>query len=79
MLLPHESTVAHAHELRIRDDEPKFSRARSVASTKNDASENLVHTRPTTPTTITHCHDEDVAEDEDLDKKSDRSDEETVK
>ncbi|CRK93431.1 CLUMA_CG006967, isoform A [Clunio marinus] len=79
MLLPHESTVAHAHEQRLTDQqEPKFSRMRSIVTTKNEHfehSESLVHTRPTTPTTITHCHDEDMAEDEDSDKKSERSDE----
>lgn len=81
MLLPHESTVAHAHEERYSmDNGPRFMRARSIASTtKPEAAENLVHTRPSTPTTITHCHDEDVAEDEDSDKKSERSDEDNVK
>lgn len=78
MLLPHESTVAHAHEQRIKDEDfhqPKFSRARSIALSNERQTENLIHTRPTTPTTITHCHDEDCAEDEDSDKKSERSDE----
>lgn len=80
MLLPHESTVAHAHEQqRSKNEEPKFSRTRSIAASKPDASESLIHTRPSTPTSITHCHDEDVAEDEDSDKKSERSDEENVK
>lgn len=79
MLLPHESTVAHAHEMRLNYDEPKISRARSiVAPTPRKDSENLVHTRPTTPTTITHVHDEDMAEDEE-DKKSERSDEDGAK
>lgn len=85
MLLPHESTVAHAHEQRIKDEDiaiPKFSRTRSIAAVKPETlkeSENLIHTRPTTPTSITHCHDEDMAEDEDSDKKSERSDEENAK
>lgn len=85
MLLPHESTVAHAHEQRIKDEDfavPKFSRTRSIAAVKPEIlreSDNLIHTRPTTPTTITHCHDEDMAEDEDSDKKSERSDEENAK
>lgn len=85
MLLPHESTVAHAHEQRIKDEDtaiPKFSRTRSIAAVKPEIlkeSENLIHTRPTTPTSITHCHDEDMAEDEDSDKKSERSDEENAK
>lgn len=79
MLLPHESTVAHAHE-RSKNEEHKFSRTRSVAApAKPDTTETLVHTRPSTPTSITHCHDEDVAEDEDSDKKSDRSDEDRAK
>lgn len=78
MLLPHESTVAHIHEQRFRYDEPKIWRSRSIVAPK-DNSESLVHTRPTTPTSITHCHDEDVAEDEDSDKKSERSDEENAK
>lgn len=77
MLLPHESTVAHIHEQRFKYDEPKIWRSRSIVPPK-DNSESLVHTRPTTPTSITHCHDEDV-EDEDSDKKSERSDEETAK
>ena len=78
MLLPHESTVAHAHEQRFKYyEEPKISRTKSIiTSSTTNTSENIVHTRPTTPTTITHCHDEDVAEDEDSDKKSERSDEE---
>lgn len=83
MLLPHESTVAHQHELKFKDDalaQRNFSRTRSIAVGKTEMSENLVHTRPTTPTTITHCHDEDImAEDEDSDKKSERSDEENAK
>lgn len=80
MLLPHESTVAHAHEMRLSYDEPKISRVRSiVAPTTRKDSENLVHTRPTTPTTITHVHDEDMAEDEESDKKSERSDDDGAK
>lgn len=85
MLLPHESTVAHAHEQRIKDEDfavPKFSRTRSIVAVKQETlreSDNLIHTRPTTPTSITHCHDEDMAEDEDSDKKSERSDEENAK
>jgi 5'-nucleotidase len=83
MLLPHESTVAHAHEQRIKNEGftvPKFSRTRSIAPVNNGNSESLIHTRPTTPTTITHCHDEDIKdEDEDSDKKSERSDEENAK
>lgn len=82
MLLPHESTVAHAHEQRVKNEEfspPKFTRTRSIAMAKAETTENLVHTRPTTPTSITHCHDEDMAEDEDSDKKSERSDEENAK
>lgn len=79
MLLPHESTVAHAHEQRFKNGEPKISRTRSIYAAKSDTSENIIHTRPTTPTSITHCHDEDVAEDEDSDKKSERSDEEGAK
>lgn len=84
MLLPHESTVAHAHEMRLNNNnnnnEPRITRARSIiAATMRKDSENLVHTRPTTPTTITHVHDEDMAEDEDSDKKSERSDEDGAK
>jgi 5'-nucleotidase len=79
MLLPHESTVAHAHDQRFKNEEPKISRMRSIAAAKVETSESLVHTRPSTPTSITHCHDEDMAEDEDSDKKSERSDEENVK
>lgn len=79
MLLPHESTVAHAHEQRFKNEEPKISRMRSNVASKLETSENIIHTRPTTPTTITHSHDEDVAEDEDSDKKSERSDEENAK
>lgn len=79
MLLPHESTVAHAHEQRFKDEEPKISRMRSIVAFKPEVYDTLIHTRPTTPTSITHCHDEDVAEDEDSDKKSERSDEENAK
>lgn len=80
MLLPHESTVAHAHEQRFKDEGPKISRMRSIVASKPaEVNETLIHTRPTTPTSITHCHDEDVAEDEDSDKKSERSDEENTK
>jgi 5'-nucleotidase len=80
MLLPHESTVAHAHEQKIRNEEPKnlLIRTKStIHSSKLDGNEVLVHTRPTTPTTITHSHDEDLRDDdEESDKKSERSDEE---
>lgn len=80
-LLPHESTVAHAHEQKSRHfEEPRLQRAKSIVhppSSKPDALESLVHTRPTTPTTITHSHDEDLRdEDDDSDKKSEKSDEE---
>lgn len=85
MLLPHESTVAHAHEQKIRNsksEEPKLQRAKSIvvyppSSSKPEGHETLIHTRPTTPTTITHSHDEDLKDDdEDSDKKSEKSDEE---
>lgn len=79
MLLPHESTVAHAHEQRYINDTPKISRARSIIAAKPETSEKIVHTRPSTPTFITHSHDEDVPEDEDSDKKSELSDEENAK
>jgi hypothetical protein len=78
-LFQHESTVAHAHDQRFKNEAPKISRTRSIAAAKVETSETLVHTRPTTPTFITHSHDEDVAEDEDSDKKSERSDEENLK
>lgn len=83
MLLPHESTVAHAHEQKIRDSaEPKLQRAKSIVHPSNivgkpEGHETLIHTRPTTPTTITHSHDEDLRDDDDdSDKKSEKSDEE---
>lgn len=79
MLLPHESTVAHAHEQKIRNsEEPRLQRAKSIVpASKPEAHEVLIHTRPTTPTTITHSHDEDLRdEDDDSDKKSEKSDEE---
>lgn len=83
MLLPHESTVAHAHEQKIRNsEEPKLlQRAKSIvyppSSNKPEGHETLIHTRPTTPMTITHSHDEDLRDDDDdSDKKSEKSDEE---
>lgn len=83
MLLPHESTVAHAHEQKIRDsEEPRLQRAKSIVTPSNNKPEGheiypIPHTRPTTPTTITHSHDEDLRDDDDdSDKKSDKSDEE---
>lgn len=42
--------------------------------------ENLVQTRPSTPRTVTHYHDEDGDDEDSDDKKSDkRSDEESIK
>lgn len=82
MLLPHESTVAHAHahEQKIRNgngEQKLLVRTKSTVHASKDAAEVLVHTRPTTPTTITHSHDEDLRDDDDeSDKKSEKSDEE---
>ncbi|CAO1353294.1 unnamed protein product [Diamesa serratosioi] len=91
MLLPHESTVAH--EQRFKMDDPMISRTRPIHSESSlqlkeqevtdvqHLTNDLMHTRPETPRTVTHFHDEDGDDDEDSDdkKKSDKSDEESVK
>ncbi|XP_034668146.1 cytosolic purine 5'-nucleotidase isoform X1 [Drosophila subobscura] len=80
MLLPHESTVAHdqAHQP-PPSAAPSFEEAPRNASgsdvIKDQATKDakdlhrassIVHTRPSTPTVVTHTHDEDYSEEEEI-------------
>ncbi|XP_037026081.1 cytosolic purine 5'-nucleotidase-like isoform X1 [Bradysia coprophila] len=77
MLLPHESTVAH--EQRFIMDAPMISRTRSrmglgslstmdsiqkVDDIKDVQTNSVPHTRPETPRSVTHNHDEDCSDEE---------------
>lgn len=61
MLLPHESTVAH--EQRFIMDEPMISRARLRQEPTVEEIQ-PPHTRPVTPRSVTHNHDEDYSDEE---------------
>lgn len=81
MLLPHESTVEH--QQKFKHEEPSTSKGRMLGHKKSvdlkPFSDNLVHTRPLTPQSVTHDHDEDGGDDEDSDdKKSDRRSDEEI-
>ncbi|EEB13161.1 Cytosolic purine 5'-nucleotidase, putative [Pediculus humanus corporis] len=78
MLMPHESTVAH--EQRFVMESPVFCRSRnlSVMEESEESNTKLVcernsslipHTRPETPRSLTHYHDEDYS-DEEADKEN---------
>jgi len=82
MLMPHESTVAH--EQRFVMESPMISRSRTFSviadddSSQNNANHHhllershsqVPHTRPETPRSLTHNHDEDYS-DEESDSKS---------
>lgn len=68
MLLPHESTVAH--EQRFIMDDPLISRTR--LRQEPTVEEVQSHTRPVTPRSVTHNHDEDYSDEEsDPNAKSD--------
>jgi 5'-nucleotidase len=84
MLMPHESTVAH--EQRFVMESPMISRSRtfSIIDDQEESVNNrpdhrrsyernaslIPHTRPETPRSVTHNHDEDYS-DEESDSKSD--------
>ncbi|SPP86390.1 blast:Cytosolic purine 5'-nucleotidase [Drosophila guanche] len=80
MLLPHESTVAHdqAHQpppsaAPCFEEAPRCVSGSDVIKDQatKDAKDlhrasSIVHTRPSTPTVVTHTHDEDYSEEEEI-------------
>ncbi|KAK9509101.1 hypothetical protein O3M35_006491 [Rhynocoris fuscipes] len=76
MLMPHESTVAH--EQRFVMDSPMISRSRTYSIFEDDkqpvnhkdskmlerSNSQVPHTRPITPRSVTHNHDEDYSDEE---------------
>ncbi|XP_017151479.1 cytosolic purine 5'-nucleotidase isoform X2 [Drosophila miranda] len=82
MLLPHESTVAHDQAHQPPPSAPSIEEAPRCTSGNDmkdaikdqvakDAKDlhrasSIVHTRPSTPTVVTHTHDEDYSEEEEI-------------